>query len=207
MGVVITIDDIRAYAEVDYIINHMNQKYIDKVPQKMKDFFASYKDPNHIIKLNPYVPLQTQGLQRYTLEIIALLHLKYWCEDEERKKELYNIMLRNQEKLEEQMRERYSVEKLFDNASAKVVTEEGDLEKEDFTKPKVVQRYSQYTQNNEDIQDFTDHVEERQNSSLNSNPSLAVQNNMETACGFFARLKQKICSFFKKSEKEKFVEK
>lgn len=116
-------------------------------------------------------------------------------------------MLRNQEKLEEQMRERYSVEKLFDNASAKVVTEEGDLEKEDFTKPKVVQRYSQYTQNNEDIQDFTDHVEERQNSSLNSNPSLAVQNNMETACGFFARLKQKICSFFKKSEKEKFVEK
>lgn len=39
MSVVITIDDIRAYAEVDYIINHMNQKYIDKVPKRMKDFF------------------------------------------------------------------------------------------------------------------------------------------------------------------------
>ena len=41
MSVVITIDDIRAYAEVDYIINHMNQKYIDKVPQRMKEFFSS----------------------------------------------------------------------------------------------------------------------------------------------------------------------
>ena len=118
MSVVITIDDIRAYAEVDYIINHMNQKYIDKVPQRMKEFFSSLKDPNYVVKINPYVPLQNQGLQRYTLEIIALLHLKYWCEDEERKQELYDIMLKNQRRLEEQMNEKYGVEKLFDNASA-----------------------------------------------------------------------------------------
>ena len=34
MGVVITRDDIRAYAEVNYIINHMNEKYREKVPEK-----------------------------------------------------------------------------------------------------------------------------------------------------------------------------
>ena len=153
MGVVITIDDIRAYAEVDYIINHMNEKYIEKVPKKILNFFSELKDPNYEVKVNPYIPLQKQGLKRYTLEIIALLHLKYWCEDEERKKELYGIMLRNQEKLEEQMRDKYSVEKLFDNASAKVVKAEDDLQKEDFSKPRVVQRYSQYTEQNIDIQD------------------------------------------------------
>ena len=159
MGVVITRDDIRAYAEVNYIINHMNEKYREKVPEKLKTYFNEYKDPTMEININPYVPLQNQGLQRYTLEIIALLHLKYWCENEERKQELYDIMLRNQEKLEEQMRDRYSVEKLFDNASATVVTDESDLEeKEDFTKTRVVQRYSQFAENN-DIQDYTDHVE------------------------------------------------
>ena len=40
MSVVITIDDIRAYAEVDYIIKHMNSKYREKVPQKMLNFFG-----------------------------------------------------------------------------------------------------------------------------------------------------------------------
>ena len=195
MGVVITIDDIRAYAEVDYIINHMNEKYIEKVPKKILNFFSELKDPNYEVKVNPYIPLQKQGLKRYTLEIIALLHLKYWCEDEERKKELYGIMLRNQEKLEEQMRDKYSVEKLFDNASAKVVKAEDDLQKEDFSKPRVVQRYSQYTEQTSDIQDYTDHVEE----------TIAVQNlpsdSSEIAKSFMEKLKEKIFSIFKKNEK------
>ena len=195
MGVVITIDDIRAYAEVDYIINHMNEKYIEKVPKKILNFFSEIKDPNYEVKVNPYIPLQKQGLKRYTLEIIALLHLKYWCEDEERKKELYGIMLRNQEKLEEEMRDKYSVEKLFDNASAKVVKAEDDLQKEDFSKPRVVQRYSQYTEQNSDIQDYTDHVEE----------TIAVQNlpsdSSEIAKSFMEKLKEKIFSIFKKNEK------
>ena len=62
MGVVITRDDIRAYAEVNYIINHMNEKYREKVPEKLKTFFNEYKDPTVEIKINPYVPLQNQGL-------------------------------------------------------------------------------------------------------------------------------------------------
>lgn len=201
MGVVITIDDIRAYAEVDYIINHMNQKYIDKVPKKMKDFFASLKDPNHEVKINPYVPLQNQGLQRYTLEIIALLHLKYWCEDEERKQELYDIMLKNQRRLEEQMKEKYGVEKLFDNASAKVVSSEEDLnepDENDFSRPRVVQRYTGYEQNN-DIQDFTDHVEENINESNNSvEASKSLVNNITENVGFIAKIKEKLQSIFKR---------
>ena len=43
MSVVITLDDIRAYAEVDYIIKHMNQKYIDKVPEKLRNLKISKK--------------------------------------------------------------------------------------------------------------------------------------------------------------------
>lgn len=194
MSVVITLDDIRAYAEVDYIISHMNEKYREKVPEKMLNFFHDYKDPNHEVKVDPYVPLQKQGLKRYTLEILALFHLKYWCEDEERKKELYGLMLENQERLESQMREKYSVEKLFDNAHATVVSSEEDLneEKEDFTKPRVVQRYSQYTAENTDIQDYTDHVEEQQVAAESDNLPKAV----EEVKGFFQKIKSKIIAFF-----------
>lgn len=200
MGVVITVNDIRAYAEVDYIINHMNQKYIDKVPQKMKNFFSSLKDPNHEVRINPYVPLQNQGLQKYTLEIIALLHLKYWCENEERKQELYDIMIKNQRRLEEQMKEKYGIEKLFDNASTKVVSSEDDLDKpaeDDFSRPRVVQRYSGYEQNN-DIQDYTDYVEETSNNTVNTKENLAIQNTVENAKGFFQKVIDKLQSIFKK---------
>ncbi len=196
MSVVITLEDIRAYAEVDYIINHMNEKYREKVPEKMLNFFHNYKDPNFVVKVDPYVPLQKQGLKRYTLEILALFHLKYWCEDEERKKELYGLMLKNQERLEEQMREKYSVDKLFDNANAKVVSSEEDLEKEDFTKPRVVQRYSQYTQNN-DIQDFTDHVNEEPQVQQETN---LPTSNVETQKGIFQKIKDKILSLFGKKK-------
>lgn len=197
MSVVITLEDIQAYAEVDYIINHMNQKYKEKVPPKMLAFFSELKDPNHVVKINPYVPLQNQGLKRYTLEIIALLHLKYWCEDEERKKELYNIMLRNQEKLEEQMRDRYSVEKLFDNTSETASENDKDTEKEDFTKPRVVQRYSQYTQDNTDIQDYTDHVEVSNNKE--ESKELISENKLEVAKNIFQKIFAKIQSIFKKA--------
>lgn len=197
MSVVITLEDIQAYAEVDYIIHHMNQRYIDKVPPKMIEFFDSYKDPNHEININPYVPLQNQGLKRYTLEIIALLHLKYWCEDEKRKQELYNIMLSNQHKLEEQMKEKYSVEKLFDNASATVVTGEGDLEKEDFSKPRAVQRYEQYTENNPDIQDYTDVVDEEPSNGVRKLENLPA-NESSNSLGIFQKIKNKFLSIFSK---------
>ena len=95
MKTIITIEDIRAYSEVDYIINHMNRKYVDMVPKKLLKFFSEMKDPTYEVKVNPYIPLDKQNLSHYSLELLALMHLKYWCQDETRKKELYGIMLSN----------------------------------------------------------------------------------------------------------------
>lgn len=201
MGVVITLDDIRAYTEVNYIINHLNERYKERVPQKMLKFFNEFKDPNYQVKINPYRPLQEQGLQRYALEIIALLHLKYWCEGEDRKKELYGLMARNQEKLDIQMRQKYSVEKLFDNASATVISNEEDLEQMNFSKPKPVQRYSQYTEQNSDIQDFTDVITGEANSTKNEN-ILPMEKNSKKE-GILVRIKQKFLLIFSKNKENK----
>ena len=104
MSVVITLEDIQAYAEIDYIINHMNEKYIEKVPKKLLEFFSNMKDPNYEVYVDPHKPLQNQGLKKYTLEVIALLHVKYWCEDENRRNELIERMQANQEKYENRLK-------------------------------------------------------------------------------------------------------
>ena len=160
MSVVITRDDIIAYAEVDYIIHHMNEKYVEKVPTKLLQFFATIKDPEHEIYVDPRVPLQNQNLKKYTLELLALLHLKYWCEDEERRKELYEKMVENQQKLDEQMREKYNIDNMFELNSAKVVNSETDLQ-EDYSKPKNITKYDSVAEENPDVQDYTDVQEDK----------------------------------------------
>ena len=187
MSVTITLEDIRAYAEVDYIINHMNIKYKEMVPEKMLAFFNDFKDPNMEIHIDPYVPLQNQGLSRYSLEIIALLHLKYWCENEERKQELYNIMLRNQEKLDAQMKERFSVDNLFENSSSDNVEE--SEEKVDYSSPKVIQKFEQYTENNDEIKDYTDLEEKVED-------NLPVDNASNESVGFFQSIKNFFANIF-----------
>ena len=106
-------------------------------------------------------------------------------------------MLSNQHKLEEQMKEKYSVEKLFDNASATVVTGEGDLEKEDFSKPRAVQRYEQYTENNPDIQDYTDVVDEEPSNGVRKLENLPA-NESSNSLGIFQKIKNKFLSIFSK---------
>ncbi len=155
MSVVITRDDIIAYAEVNYIIHHMNERYIRKLPEMLVRFFEEIRDPEHEIYIDPYKPLQSQGLRKYTLEIIALLHLKYWCEDEARKQQLYDLMLSNQRKIEEQMKEKFSIDNLFSNNTIKMFEDESNLLEQDFSKPRkiqTVQMENTLVENKEEIQ-------------------------------------------------------
>ncbi len=154
MGAVITREDLKAYAEVDYIIKHMNEKYYTKVPQSLQKFFEEIKDPDYKVYVNPHKPLQEQGLTKYALEIIALLHIKYWCEDQVRKEELLEKMKKNQEKFEAKLREQFSADKLFSNPKTNEPEPEPD---------KMVTAYSKYMENNPDIQDYTDLREETKN--------------------------------------------
>jgi hypothetical protein len=150
MSVVITREDLISYAEVDYIIKHMNERYISKLPQNLLNFFETMKDPDYEVYVNPYKPLQEQGLTKYALEIIALLHIKYWCENKERKEELLEKMRANQEKFEAQLREQFSTDKLFENDSNKINSNKIS------TQDPMVSAYSKYMEVNPDIQDYTD---------------------------------------------------
>ena len=148
MGVTITKEDLVAYAEVDYIIKHMNQKYIEKVPGNLLKFFETMKDPDHEVNINPYKPLAEQGLLNYTLEIIALLHVKFWCEDPARREQLIEKMKENERKFDVQLREKFNAENLFDDTQ--------EEKNKISTQDPVTTVYSKYAENNPDIQDYTD---------------------------------------------------
>lgn len=187
MSVVITREDLIAYAEVDYVIKHMNERYRSKVPQNLQNFFETIKDPNHEVHIEPYKPLQDQGLTKYALEIIALLHIKYWCQNQERKEELLEKMKQNQEKLEAKLREQFSTDKLFQNNTTRVEANKVS------TQDPMVTAYSKYMESNPDIQDYTDLREEP----ISSNE--LTENTGESKKTIFQKMKLFLQKIFHKS--------
>ena len=100
METIIPSDNRIAIAEVDYIIHHMNKKYLDKIPQKVKDCITILKEKNVKINIDPNIPLEKQDLNEFTLYFLMILNLKYWCDDKKRK-DLLLILENNQKKYNE----------------------------------------------------------------------------------------------------------
>ena len=111
MESIITNDDRTAMAEVDYIIHHMNKRYLEKIPQKVQDFIAILKNDKLKIYVDPHKPLEKQGLKEFTLYFLMILNLKYWC-NEERRKEILLMLENNQRKYEDK------VNNIFNNAES-----------------------------------------------------------------------------------------
>ena len=63
-------------------------------------------------------PIKDQNLMDETLAIIAMLNLKYWCDDEE-KKRLINIYLENERKIRDELKEKYDIERVFKERNSK----------------------------------------------------------------------------------------
>ena len=183
MSVVITREDLMAYAEVDYVIKHMNERYVSKLPENLVNFFETMKDPEHEIYINPHKPLQEQGLKKYALEIIALLHIKYWCENKERKEELLEKMRENQEKFEAQLREKFSTDNLFQQPNNNKISSEDPM----------VTAYSKYMVANPDIQDYTDLRVEKVTEEM-TEPVLKKDSLFEKIRSFVSRMLRKNAS-------------
>ena len=102
METVISNDDRIAIAEVDYIIHHMNERYLEKIPQNIQDYLTILKKRNLKIYVDPHKPLEKQGLKEFTLYFLMILNLKYWCNDE-RRKEILFMLENNQRKYEDKI--------------------------------------------------------------------------------------------------------
>ena len=87
---------LQAYAEVDMFIHMLGEEYLNKIPVKLRNFFADNKDRNYEAKIVPNIPIKGQKLKDETLAIIAFLNLKYWCIDQEERERLITVYKKNE---------------------------------------------------------------------------------------------------------------
>ena len=72
----------KAYSEVYEILNLMDSKYLEKIPDKVKELINNERDKEFKTNITADILLEEQKLQRDTLTILAILYLNYWYESE-----------------------------------------------------------------------------------------------------------------------------
>lgn len=115
-------EDQRAYAEVIHILRTMNPKYISRIPDTLITFFEDSKLQNYEVKLDRSIPLRNNDFMPYTFDILNVLNLNFWCEDEQRKNVIASYLddIPVEFKLSEQMKDAFDTE---ENIYSKTIEE------------------------------------------------------------------------------------
>lgn len=108
------------YSEVYGILKALGDKYINKLPKTVLKVITESKEENYNPEYSMSIPLKEQDINRKSLAMIALLHYNYWCETEEDRAKLKNILETNEEKHQKEIKEKYSNDKIFNRATTKI---------------------------------------------------------------------------------------
>lgn len=101
-----------ALDEVDEILNHMDNKFISKIPNDIIEIIRNYKSVNNNFKYDLTKPLSEQNLQKETLEILSYLNYNFWLNEDDKqkyKKIYYDNFLKN----ENEKRLKYNPDDIF----------------------------------------------------------------------------------------------
>lgn len=101
------------YSEVYQVLNLLGDEYINKLPRSLYNMIKEKRDINYIPQYTEDLPLNQQNIQKNTLAIITLLHLNYWCEDDNEKYEIKRILKENENKYQEEIRNKYNPNDIF----------------------------------------------------------------------------------------------
>ena len=82
----------QALKEVGVILDNTSLEDVNKIPNQFLDFIDKNQDNNYNPQIDIKKPLNQQNLQPQTIDILSLIYLKYWCENEE-KRESYKKLL------------------------------------------------------------------------------------------------------------------
>ena len=114
-----------AFSEVEEIIKMMPDELVRKIPKGFKELVAEEKDESYIP--NIHEPLEKNKLKNETIIILGLIYRDFLCPKEERivlqKKDAEELQ-RVQNELNKELKEKYSMDNLFNKNVTENVKEE-----------------------------------------------------------------------------------
>ena len=108
----VTKEFAEASAEINEILKYLPEEYVGKIPTKLRDFFKKVEDKEYITNIDQNKPLDEQDIKPKTQTLLTILYREYWCNEKE-KAELDKILIENDRKYEEELREKYNPDNIF----------------------------------------------------------------------------------------------
>lgn len=113
-----------AYAEVDAILELLEDEYVNRIPAQVREFFKKEKNKEYILNIRSDIGLDGQKIKAETISLLTLLQINYLCDSEEERKEILKELQENDRLKEEELREKYNPDNIFKNRNNKLEKEE-----------------------------------------------------------------------------------
>lgn len=115
------------YSEVSSFLNILLEEDRNKIPKKLRDLIENEKSKEYTPTYSYDIPIENQNISDEAIAMIALLHLNYWCRDNNEKERLNTIFDDNENKYQKELSEKYNPDNLFKNKQSKVETVENSV--------------------------------------------------------------------------------
>ena len=102
-----------AMAEVLHYLKGIRQEDIDKIPQKLIEYFKQNSLESYVCKFDYKKPLKELELQEETKGLIAMICFNYWCQTAEQKEKFILELTNNEERYQKELREKYNPDNIF----------------------------------------------------------------------------------------------
>ena len=109
---------IKAYTEVNCLLEYLPQSYIDKLPKKLIELIKEQSDKQYYISIDTNKSLLEQDFSKKTKDLIAVIKYNYWSTDEERQ-QLKKIFYENENKYQKELLEKYNPNDIFKKKESK----------------------------------------------------------------------------------------
>ena len=107
-----SIDEKRAFKEVNEIINIMGEQYKSKIPKELLELLKKEEDKEYITKIDKNLSFEKQSISRIALILLNYINRNYWLE-EDKKEEVKQLYRNNEEKYQNILREKYNPNEIF----------------------------------------------------------------------------------------------
>ena len=100
--------------EVEYILKKLDDEYIKKIPQEIWDYIEENKDKNYVFNYDDNKTLVEQKLNIDTISILTYINMEYLL-SQEQKKEMKEILRKDEIIAEQEKAKLYNPDDLFKN--------------------------------------------------------------------------------------------
>lgn len=101
-----------AITDVLDILEHTEEKEVEKIPYQLMEFLKQNKSPNYIPNIDYTKNVKEMKLNEQTQALLGLIYYKYWANEEE-KKYFNEKITKNEQRYQDELRDKYSIDNIF----------------------------------------------------------------------------------------------